>query len=182
MLRTVTALVIIFSLTYNTYADDFTITADSLAERASAKLGIVTDGNEPPIVDLSTEQPTNLDEPIAREIAYALESILSPTTGFFPSFPGNQDEYPLAYLDDLCIGAQVFSYSGRQTKAETILDRLAGYVDINIAEATENADTNGIYGALKLYKDPFSSKYFAVPANACAFVSGKVVHEASLAA
>jgi hypothetical protein len=137
-----------------------------LKPEASAAVGqrpasgtLTTKDSATPFPEISYE-PNPLvpgSQPITNDLAKGLEivkgtlSLRNPQTKIAPSHFGHPGYGEVAFLYDKAVDALVFKAVGYQEEAEAVLDYFAQRLRIPLKEVRRNADSNGIYGILKLY-------------------------------
>lgn len=99
------------------------------------------------------------DEDIAGEKSPDIEAIINgiinsrnPHTNLSPSHLGHPGYEHLAFLYDKTVDALILKAAGRQKEAEAILDYFVRCFNISVPKAITLADTNNIYGIIKLIK------------------------------
>ena len=95
-------------------------------------------------------------QPIVR----SLLKTMSPYTGLIPSHYGHPGYEGLSFLYDISVSALVLYAAGYQKESEAILDYFAKRLDVPIKDIESSADTNGIFGIMKVmqYGGPGSPK------------------------
>jgi hypothetical protein len=87
------------------------------------------------------------------EIINGLLALRNPATGLLPSHVGHPGFERLGFLYDEVTIAMIFKAAGRQKEAERILDYFSDrYTALATKTVAERADTNNIYGIVKLYR------------------------------
>ncbi|GEM_PF-1235626 len=89
--------------------------------------------------------------PLASDIAQGIVALQDHQTHLPPSHWGHPDFEDLAYLYDASVAALILHAAGHQMEAEALLDYLDRRIKIPFEEVQEWADTNGIYGIMKLF-------------------------------
>ena len=84
-------------------------------------------------------------------IAQGIVALQDHQTHLPPSHWGHPDFDDLAYLYDASVAALILHAAGHQMEAEALLDYLDRRIKIPFEEVQEWADTNGIYGIMKLF-------------------------------
>ena len=87
---------------------------------------------------------------LTQDLSQSIVALADVNTGIPPSFYGHPGYEHLTFTYDVAIDAMILKVAGNQRAAERIMDYLAQKLDIPASEAAANADTNGIYGLLKL--------------------------------
>ena len=96
---------------------------------------------------------------VSENIQNIIKSILflrDPLTNISPSHWNHPGYEKLAFTYDKAVDALVLEASGYQSEAEQILDYFITRLDIPIGEVCLGADTNDVYGILKLFKSSSS--------------------------
>ena len=85
------------------------------------------------------------------DIARGIVALQDHQTHLPPSHWGHPGFDDLAYLYDASVGALILHAAGHQMEAQALLDYLDRRIKIPFEEVQEWADTNGIYGIMKLF-------------------------------
>lgn len=113
---------------------------------------MLVDGEPHPTTGPASANIELKSDPDIDGIVKAITSTRNPNTNLSPSHWGHPGYENLAFLYDKAVDALVLKSAGRQKDAEAILDYIVGRFNIPIQQVIEGADTNSIYGILKLVR------------------------------
>ncbi|MDD5245970.1 MAG: AGE family epimerase/isomerase [Candidatus Omnitrophica bacterium] len=85
-------------------------------------------------------------------VAGGILALSDPQTKLAPSHWGHPGYEKVAFLYDKSVDALVLKAAGRDKEAEEIMDYFAARLAIPMNELKERADSNGVYGILKIYR------------------------------
>ncbi len=103
---------------------------------------------------------------ITQEFILGLKSMEDPITGLVPSHKGHPGYERLSFVYDQAINALIFKAGNNQEEAEKVLDYFVKRTRLPVEEVKNGADSNSIYGILKLLKSDKGSDMMVAPVNA----------------
>lgn len=132
---------------------------DKPAERpAAAAATLPTEPKrEGPATEVRPAQPQKTEATLKTgPIAEGLLTLRNPVTNLIPSHYGHPGYDELGFLYDIAVSALVLDAAGHRAEAEAILDYFAQRLSIPMEEVLSLADTNGVYGIVKIlnYQGP----------------------------